>query len=330
MAGLVWKALGKAVADSGSMYAQMGMQDYQARQAEERALRSEERAEERAIRGEERKDARIEAAAQKDAKIYADAEQAAPGIGEQRRFDKFKSDLGQTDMPEEDVRKVFESQYDQRKVGDFEGADRYVEKYSRQKEDVLNEIRRAGGSSAAIKEARESYRATVDAERAFEKEAIDRRREDRKDALAAQTANYQTGMVSAAMARAERPTAGASGADIDSKITRAEQALSSARSRIEKGFREPSMQEKLDPVGMDAYTKERNTYVDSHPDVKRQTERLERMYSGDSDNAPAAPAKPKPGDNQKIVGDSPHPEGTRLKGPGGTYVVRNGKPVLEK
>lgn len=211
MSGLIWAGIGKGIADAGQTFANAGIRQYEMDRQGEREASREDRLLKRQEALDELKAAREEAKLQKDASVYAQAETNAPAIGDQRRFDKFKADLGQTDMAEEDLRKVFNEQYNQQKVGTFEGADRYTEKYSRQKEDVLSEIRRLGGSSAAIKEGRDSYKATVDAERVAEKETLDRRREDRKDAQAVSTANYQAGMVGAAITRANRPPGGEGG-----------------------------------------------------------------------------------------------------------------------
>jgi hypothetical protein len=192
---------------------------------EERLLEAEARRTDRQIEAEGRREdaafqrqvnaKRLEVAAQeardlRDANIYAEAEKKAPAIGEARRFEKFKADIGPTDLSEDQLREVFERQYNQKRVGAFEGADRYVERYSKQKEDVLNQIRALGGSSSAIKEARESYKATSEAEMRADKEQLDR------DRLEAQM-NYQTGMVAAAMKRA-----GAAEVSAEASKTRAE------------------------------------------------------------------------------------------------------------
>jgi hypothetical protein len=223
MSGLIFAGIGKGIADAGQTFAQAGMRQYEMDRQDEREGLREERLLKRQEALDELKAAREETKLRKDADIYAQAETNAPAIGEQRRFGKFKTDVGQTDASEEELRKVFDEQYNQRKVGNFEGADRYAERYSKQKEDVLNEIRRMGGSSTAIKEGRESYKATVDAETRADKEVLDRRREDRRDVQAQQTAEYQTGMVAAAMRRAdasvisaEKPRGG--GADGSAKV----------------------------------------------------------------------------------------------------------------
>ena len=273
MSGLIWQAVGKSISDAGAMYGKYQMSQAEDQQREARELAREERAE-----------ARKEAAAKKDADIYAAAETAAPGIGEERRFAKFKADLGETDMPEEDVRKVFDSQYNQKKTGDFEGADRYVERYSKEKEDVLNEIRRMGGSSGLINQARESQKSALTAETAADRLAFDERRDERRREV-------DLARIEAADKRDERRDNNRPPPkdDTEDKITRAENALSMARTRIEKSFREPTTQEKFNPQLLSAYQAERDKFVNEHPDIKRQTERLERLYGGGSAPAPARP-----------------------------------------
>ena len=187
MSGLIWAGIGKGIADAGQTFGTYMAKDIEDRRRDTlEALREERQAaremarDERLTAREEdreiRKDARTEAAALKDADIYAKAEAAAPGVGEARRFEKFKKDVGQTDMAEEDLRTVFKNQYDQTKVGTFEGADRYVERYSKQKEDVLSEIRRRGGSSGLINQAVAEVKGAREAERAADKLAFDEKR----------------------------------------------------------------------------------------------------------------------------------------------------------
>jgi len=182
MSGLIWAGIGRGIADAGSTFGNAMMRGIE----EERRTAAEMAREERLIardeEREQRKEERLEAAAKKDADIFAEAEKAAPGIGQQRRFEQFKKDVGQTDMSEEELRGVFESQYDQRRVGQFEGADRYLERYSKQKEDVLNEIRRRGGSSGLINQATNVYKSTLEAERAADRLAFEEKREESRNA----------------------------------------------------------------------------------------------------------------------------------------------------
>lgn len=182
MSGLIFAGMGKGIADAGQTFSSFMAKDIEERRRAELEALREERLTAREEARETRAVDRVEAAAKKDADIFADAEKSAVGVGETRRFEKFKKDLGQTDMAEEDLRKVFDEQYDQRKVGNFEGSDRYVERYSKQKEDVLNEIRRTGGSSGLINQAQNSFKTAQEAERASDRLTFDQKRADARDA----------------------------------------------------------------------------------------------------------------------------------------------------
>ena len=274
MSGLIWQAVGKSISDAGAMYG-----NYNIRQAEEQQREARE------IAREERAEARKEAAAKKDAEIYDAAEAAAPGIGEERRFAKFKADLGETDMADEDVRKVFDSQYNQKKVGDFEGADRYVERYSKQKEDVLNEIRRMGGSSGLINSARESQKSALDAEKAADRLAFDEKKEERRAEEARRTAENNERRTTAMFARIG---AGDSGGSSNRKdpVTKAEDDLMAAKKNFK--FREPNSSEKYGN-GKAAYEREMQDAMANDPIIKRRQAELDRLMSGGP-----APARPGP------------------------------------
>lgn len=182
MSGLILAGIGRGISEAGQTFGNAMMRDYEITRREALEALREERQGAREEAREVRAVKRVEDAAIKDANIFAEAEKSAVGVGETRRFEKFKKDLGQTDMADEDLRKVFDEQYDQRKVGNFEGADRYVERYSKQKEDVLNEIRRTGGSSGLINQAQNSVKIAQEAERASDRLAFDQNRADRRDA----------------------------------------------------------------------------------------------------------------------------------------------------
>ncbi len=182
MSGLILAGIGKGIADAGTTFGGAMMRGIE----DDRRMQQEVARDERQIAREEARETRavdrVEAAALKDANIYADAEDSAVGVGEARRFEKFKKDLGQTDATDEELRKVFDDQYDQRKVGSFEGADRYTERYSKQKEDVLNEIRRMGGSSGLINQAQSGFKAAQESERASDRLAFDQKRAETREA----------------------------------------------------------------------------------------------------------------------------------------------------
>lgn len=301
MSGLIWKALGKGITDSTSVLASMMMKDNADRAAEERTLRAEERAdkrlEEREIRAQDRKEADLK----RDADIYAKAEAAAPGVGDERRFAKFKADLGESALSEEEQRSVFESQYNQRKVGAFEGADRYLERYSKLKEDVLGEIRKGGGSSGLITQATAEYKSALESEKAADRLAFDERRleatEARRDREFAALLPIRQQTAQAATTRAERPTGGGSGGVTESNITQAESTLATTRDKVAKQYREPTVQEKYNAAALAKYTEEKNRYVNEHPDVKRQAARLESLYAGQRTGSSPSPA---PGNNSNV------------------------------
>lgn len=211
MSGLIWAGIGKGIADAGQSFAQAGMKQLEMDRQDERDVLREERLLKRQEALDELKATREETKLRKDADIYSQAEQNAPAIGDQRRFDKFKSDVGQTDASEEELRNIFNESYNQKKVGNSEGSDRYVERYSKQKEDVLNEIRRLGGSSSAIKEGRESYKATVEAETRADKEAIERKRVDQQDRRLDLMEERITSQNKTDTIRANKPTGGSGG-----------------------------------------------------------------------------------------------------------------------
>ena len=76
---------------------------------------------------------------------------------------------------------------------------------------MLNEIRRLGGSSTAIKEGRESYKATVDAEIRSDKDAIDRKRGDQQDRRLDLMEERITSQNKTDTIRANKPPAGGGG-----------------------------------------------------------------------------------------------------------------------
>jgi hypothetical protein len=169
-------AYAKAVQNIGGLIGS-NIEKYASMQdAERRELEREERADARALERERLSEERKEQGLLKQAEIFSQAESNAPGVGEARRFEKFKSDLGDTALTDEQAKEVFKSQYDQKKVGGFEGADRYVEAYSKQREDVLNEIRRLGGNSESIRFAQQDVKTAQTAEAAAAKQAFDEKR----------------------------------------------------------------------------------------------------------------------------------------------------------
>lgn len=215
MSGLILAGIGKGIADAGQTFGSFMMQGIQDKRKDELEALRDERLIAREELREQRAVDRVEAAAKKDAEIFAAAEQASEGIGNTRRFEKFKKDVGPTDMAEEDLRKVFDEQYNQRKVGAFEGADRYVERYSKQKEDVLNEIRRTGGSSGLINQAQNSVKIAQEAERSSDRLAFDQKREDARNAQSERRLDLMEERITSQnktdTIRANKPAGGAGG-----------------------------------------------------------------------------------------------------------------------
>jgi hypothetical protein len=211
MSGLIWAGIGKGISDAGTTVGNAMMRKLENEQAMERELRAEKRIEDREVRAEERK----EAALRRDADIYAEAEAAAPGVGDERRFAKFQADLGESALTPEEQRKVFDEQYNQRKVGDFEGADSYLERYSKLKEDMLGQIRRRGGSSGLIAQATGEYKAVLEAEKSADRIAFDERKfeasEDRRSKEFAALLPIRQQTADAGTTRAERPPASGAG-----------------------------------------------------------------------------------------------------------------------
>ncbi len=199
MSGLIWSALGKTLADSGQMMSSFMLKDIERKRQEELDLLREERAAERELAREGRTDEReiaredrkiktAEALAKKDVDIQTQAEKSAGLIGQERRFADFKKTLGQTDASDDELRKVFDEQYDQRRfMADDKVVEPFKDKYSDFKRDTLEEIRRMGGSAALQKEARQDYGIALQTEAANAKEAREERKLDQADQRNAET-----------------------------------------------------------------------------------------------------------------------------------------------
>jgi hypothetical protein len=306
MSGLIWAGIGKGIADAGTTLGNALLRDQELKRQDEREALREQRLLERQTEAETRKEAREEAKAAKEADLFSQAEMSAPRVGNDRRFQKFKTDVGATDMAEDDLRQVFDQYYNQRTVGDGPEAARYLERYSKEKADVINELRRLGASSTSVKQATDVYKATLEAERQSDRQLIAERREDRRDREAAQRGektDAQIGLIGAqikvAEARANRPDRSSGGAS-ETQITNAERALTYTRDRIGKAFRNPTIQETVNAEQAKQYAEEKEKFIENHPDVKRQTQRLNRLYGGgDTEPSEAAPS-PKPAQQPAI------------------------------
>jgi hypothetical protein len=230
------------------------------------------------------------------------------------------------------MRSVFDKYYNQRKVGPDENAERYAEPYSKEKADVIAELRRRGASGGVINQAIAEQKSAVEAERAATRLNLDRQREDRRDRVEdrrdeegrrrSEVENRRLGLLERRVDNAGKNNR------VEDQITRAEQALSTARARIERGFREPTMEEKITPQKLAQYQAERTRFIDNHPDVKRQSERLERLYSGDSTQQPKKedPKAEKPGNPPKISDVQGAPTGSSI----GSFVKDKGWEIKDK
>lgn len=101
---------------------------------------------------------------QESAMAYETAAQGATKAGDDRRFAKFKQDVGQTDATDEQLREIFNQSYNNKVSTQEAGGDRYVEPESRYQADVLAEMRRGGAPGELIKDQRRTYDAQVKAE----------------------------------------------------------------------------------------------------------------------------------------------------------------------
>jgi hypothetical protein len=148
-------------------------------------------------------------------------------------------------------------------------------------------------------------------------------------------------MANAALARANRPAGKdsldkpATTADIQRQITAAKDdiaielgatrtdvnaAIASVRKRAAEGNAKAKQQlETIQP------------YLDELAAANERMRQFKRPPAEKDDGASTKPQGAKPGSAPASgASKAPYPDGTRLTGPGGTYVVRNGKPVLEK
>jgi hypothetical protein len=204
MSGLILAGIGKGIADAGSAVGGMMFRSIEQDRNDSRLAQREELADKRmrereALVDQRKIDAEIRAEERKreeqrrDAEDYAAASTAAPDIGYQRRFEQFKKDIGPDSVStEEEMRSVFDKYYNQRKVGPDENAERYAEPYSKEKADVIAELRRRGASGGVINQAIAEQKSAVEAERAATRLQLDRQREDRRDK--AEERRYQEGV----------------------------------------------------------------------------------------------------------------------------------------
>jgi hypothetical protein len=173
-----------------------------------------------------------------------------------------------------------------------------IDAYSKKRRDVLEQIRLENTATRSEQQHIAQMAAITERGRQF----------DERRPILQQVADARTTSAGAAVTRANRPP-------------------SSGKSSTMSGMSEVKLNQ-------EAETLRKAAKDASSMDARRDYEaRLkEVMDEIQARRKSGGTTTPKTGDNSgaKKVGKSPHPEGTRLKGPDGIYVVRNGQPVLEK
>lgn len=130
-----------------------------------------------------------------DAQKYDGAVGRAEKVGDDRRFAKFREDLratgGGDGMSEEQLREVFNSQYNNKQSTTEAGGTRYMEPESRNKADVLDELRKGGASGGLLKTAREDLTSTQRAEQQARSEALKEKQLEQRDRQFAERLDQQ-------------------------------------------------------------------------------------------------------------------------------------------
>lgn len=130
-----------------------------------------------------------------DAQKYDGAVGRAEKVGDDRRFAKFRDDLratgGGEGMSEEQLREVFNSQYNNKQSTAEAGGTRYMEPESRAKADVLDELRKGGASGGLLKTAREDLTNTQRAEQQARSEALKEKQLEQRDRQFAERLDQQ-------------------------------------------------------------------------------------------------------------------------------------------
>ena len=130
-----------------------------------------------------------------DAQKYDGAVGRAERVGDDRRFAKFRDDLratgGGEGMSEEQLREVFNSQYNNKQSTAEAGGTRYMEPESRNKADVLDELRKGGASGGLLKTARDDLASTQRAEQLSRSEALREKQLEQRDRQFAERLDQQ-------------------------------------------------------------------------------------------------------------------------------------------
>lgn len=130
-----------------------------------------------------------------DAQKYDGAVGRAEKVGDDRRFAKFREDLratgGGEGMSEEQLREVFNSQYNNKQSTTEAGGTRYMEPESRNKADVLDELRKGGASGGLLKTARDDLTNAQRAEQQARSEALKEKQLEQRDRQFAERLDQQ-------------------------------------------------------------------------------------------------------------------------------------------
>lgn len=324
MSGLIWAGIGKGIADAGQTFGGYMAKDIESKQLAEREAQREERLLARQEALEQLKADRARATEeelqQRVIRESADISTKAQEIGLARDAAQGEKDVKGLinrqsqiagDSPaasEEEIKKLIAEnpQYKDiyRAAGYIDKEPTANQKRVQRVDDEEQAARDIGAHSSVLKSLIEKRKSVMEQIREENRVDADKRRDDRAAAdRAASDRRFEALMpirqqqADASTTRANRAPSSGGGTDrTEQDITAAENALSNARSRAEKGYPDPTVQEKHDAAAKAAYEKKKKEAIDNDPDVKRQRERVERMYSGGG--APAAPAKPKSGDNR--------------------------------
>jgi hypothetical protein len=173
MSGLIWSALGNAVSNFGTNFGNGMIRQIERDEQEQRELERERRADQRDEAKFQRRKEAEEAERMKQAGIFDQAEKNALVSADRERFEKFRKDAKTSGSEADDatLRKLFDENYNDQVVA---GSDRYTTKYSRDRQLVLDEVRRLGGNSESIRSAQQSVKDAQTAEDQAARRAIER------------------------------------------------------------------------------------------------------------------------------------------------------------
>lgn len=189
--GMLWAALAGGAKGGMKAMDDMEKRDAEERQREQRLLDSREQLlYEMKLKADMARQAELD-----DAQKYDGAVGRAEMVGNDRRFAKFRDDLratgGGEGMSEEQLREVFDSQYNNKQSTAEAGGTRYMEPESRNKADVLDELRKGGASGGLLKTARDDLASTQRAEQLSRSEALKEKQLEQRDRQFAERLDQQ-------------------------------------------------------------------------------------------------------------------------------------------